>query len=82
MLLTTDYATQEPTRSEVDLLKGPTLLEFGSPWCGYCNRVEPLVVEALAKHLGVRPGSPTQAGVVGPFLSCQTLANSDIFQGW
>ncbi len=35
-------------------MPGPTLLEFGSPWCGYCRRAQPLIAEALAAHPGVR----------------------------
>jgi len=26
----------EPTRAEVDAFIGPTVLEFGAAWCGYC----------------------------------------------
>lgn len=52
--MTTDYAATEPRREEVDRLQGPTLLEFGSPWCGYCRRAQPLVAEALAARPGVR----------------------------
>jgi thioredoxin 1 len=52
--VTTDYATAEPTREEVDTLQGPTLLEFGSPWCGYCRRAQPLIAAALAGHERVR----------------------------
>ena len=52
--MTTDYAAVEPKREEVDALQGPTLLEFGSPWCGYCRRARPLIAEALAGHDGVR----------------------------
>ena len=44
----------EPTRAEVDALPGATLLEFGSPWCGYCRRAQPLIAEALASHPQVR----------------------------
>ncbi|HYX65642.1 MAG TPA: thioredoxin family protein, partial [Burkholderiales bacterium] len=43
-----------PSRSEVDALAGPTLLEFGSPWCGHCRRAQPLIAEALAAHPQVR----------------------------
>ncbi len=50
----TDYAEAEPTRAEVDALQGPTLLEFGSPWCGHCRRAQPLIAEALAAHPRVR----------------------------
>ena len=52
--MTTDYAATEPRREEVDRLQGPTLLEFGSPWCGYCRRAQPLIAEALAARPGVR----------------------------
>ena len=50
----TDYAATEPKRAEVDALQGATLLEFGSPWCGYCRRAQPLISAALAAHPGVR----------------------------
>lgn len=31
------YQNPGPTRDEVDALQGATLLEFGTPWCGYCQ---------------------------------------------
>jgi len=52
--VTSDYAAVEPRREEVDALQGPTLLEFGSPWCGHCRRAQPLIAEALAGHERVR----------------------------
>ena len=52
--MNSDYAEKEPARAEVDALPGPTLLEFGSPWCGYCRRAQPLIAEAMASHPGVR----------------------------
>ena len=36
------------------MLPGPTLVEFGSPWCGYCRRAQPLIAEAMAGHPEVR----------------------------
>jgi thioredoxin 1 len=54
MALTTDYAATEPKREEVDALPGATLIEFGSPWCGWCRRAQPLIAEALAAHPDVR----------------------------
>jgi thioredoxin 1 len=54
MALTTDYARTEPKREEVDALPGATLLEFGSPWCGWCRRAQPLIAQALSGHPDVR----------------------------
>ncbi len=52
--MNTAYAQNEPTRAEVDALDGATLLEFGSPWCGYCRRAQPLLAAVLGAHPGVR----------------------------
>ena len=52
--MNTAYAETEPARAEVDAFAGATLLEFGSPWCGYCRRAQPLIAEALASHPKVR----------------------------
>jgi thioredoxin 1 len=48
------YAATEPTRAEIDALEGPVLIEFGSPWCGYCRAAQPLLAQALAAHPRVR----------------------------
>ncbi len=52
--MTTVYAQTEPLRADIDTLAGPALLEFGTPWCGYCLGAQPLIAEALASHAGVR----------------------------
>ena len=52
--MNTQYEAAEPRREEVDAWKGPALLEFGSPWCGWCRRAQPLIAEALAAHPAVR----------------------------
>jgi len=44
----------EPTRAEVDALTGPTLLEFGTGWCGFCRAAQPLIAEVVKKHPTVR----------------------------
>jgi thioredoxin 1 len=48
------YAETEPSREEIDALPGATLLEFGSPWCGYCSAAQPLIAQALAGREGIR----------------------------
>jgi thioredoxin 1 len=52
--MSAEYAAVEPKREEVDALQGATVLEFGSPWCGWCRRAQPLIEEALAAHPQVR----------------------------
>jgi thioredoxin 1 len=45
---------EEPTRAEIDTLKGATLLEFGTSWCGHCRAAQPLIAAAVASHPRVR----------------------------
>jgi thioredoxin 1 len=52
--MNTAYVQQEPARSEVDSLPGATLLEFGTPWCGWCRGAQPLIADAMAAHPQVR----------------------------
>ena len=61
----TSYATSAPTRDEVDALAGPTVLEFGTGWCGWCRAAQPLIAGAFASHPNLRhitvedgPGRP------------------------
>jgi len=54
MPLTETYAATEPLRAEVDTLPGPTVLEFGAPWCGHCMRAQGPIAEAFAGHDAVR----------------------------
>ena len=48
------YAAVEPDRVDVDGLIGPTVVEFGAPWCGYCIAAQPSIESAFARHPDVR----------------------------
>lgn len=54
-----------PERAEVDRLTGAAVLEFGTPWCGHCQRAQVLIEQALQdrpeiRHIKVEdgPGRP------------------------
>lgn len=56
-----------PTRAEVDALREPTLLEFGTPWCGWCRGAQALIAEALTsfptvRHVKIEDGSGRPLG--------------------
>lgn len=54
MSFQTRYTADEPTRDEVDALRGPAVIEFGTNWCGYCMAAQPLLVQAFETHPHVR----------------------------
>jgi len=63
--MNTNYAQTEPSRAEVDAMAGATVLEFGTPWCGWCRGAQPLIAGAFTAHPEVRhikvedgPGQP------------------------
>jgi len=41
---------EAPSRAEVEALRGLTLLEFGTDWCGHCRAAQSVVAQALAQH--------------------------------
>lgn len=43
-----------PSRSELDASQGPVVVEFGTPWCGYCRAAQPLIKEVIDQAAGVR----------------------------
>ena len=52
--MNTAYAATEPSRADVDAIAGPAVVEFGTPWCGYCRAAQPLIAGAFASHPDVR----------------------------
>lgn len=61
------FEQTEPSRADVDALPGPTVLEFGAPWCGYCQSAAPLIASAFAtyphvRHLKVEDGKGQPLG--------------------
>ncbi|MCM2347498.1 thioredoxin family protein [Acidovorax soli] len=61
------HLAQAPTRADVDSLPGTTVLEFGTPWCGHCQRAQPLIEQALrdradVAHIKVEDGPGQRLG--------------------
>ncbi|WP_106475739.1 thioredoxin family protein [Phytohalomonas tamaricis] len=50
MAMTTDYTANEPSRAEVDAWEEPTVIEFGAPWCGYCQAAQAPLAAAFTAH--------------------------------
>jgi thioredoxin 1 len=54
--MTRDYLSDDkvPSREEIDQMAGPVLVEFGTPWCGFCQAAQRDIVDVLAKHPEMR----------------------------
>ena len=65
--MNTPYENPGPTLAEVESLPGIAVLEFGTPWCGYCRAAQAPITHALAdkplvRHLKVEDGSGRPLG--------------------
>ncbi|MDX1654531.1 MAG: thioredoxin family protein [Candidatus Competibacteraceae bacterium] len=50
MAMTDTFEKTEPTRAEINALEQATVIEFGTPWCGYCRAAQGPLATALADH--------------------------------
>ncbi|RZL49385.1 MAG: thioredoxin [Variovorax sp.] len=48
--MTTPYTPESLTRADVDALRGPAVLDFGTNWCGFCQAARPHVEQAFTTH--------------------------------
>jgi thioredoxin 1 len=54
MAMSNSFEAVPPTRVEIDALEGATVVEFGTPWCGFCLAAQPLVASAFSAYPQVR----------------------------
>jgi thioredoxin 1 len=67
MAMTRIFNAVEPQRDEIDALSAPTVLEFGTPWCGFCQAAQPLLQTAFSdfpavQHIKIEDGSGRPLG--------------------
>ncbi len=66
-MMSTIYASAQPTRADIDALQGPALLEFGAGWCGHCRASEAVLAHVFSdypdvRHIRVEDGSGRALG--------------------
>lgn len=44
------YSQTQPTRAEIDALRGAVVVEFGTDWCSHCRGAQPLIEQAWQSH--------------------------------
>jgi thioredoxin 1 len=54
MTFETRYASPGPSRAEIDAIAEPVVVEFGTPWCGWCRAAQPLIADTFALHPQLR----------------------------
>ncbi|MDX5433098.1 MAG: thioredoxin family protein, partial [Halomonas sp.] len=62
-----EYMSEAPSLERVHGFEGLTVLEFGTPWCGYCQIAQPGIERALAsrdevRHLKIEDGPGRRLG--------------------
>lgn len=67
MAMTTAYTKPEPARAEIDQLAGLAVVEFGTPWCGYCMAAQAPIAQAMdacpdVRHIKVEDGKGQPLG--------------------
>jgi thioredoxin 1 len=52
--MSNEYEEAQPQRAQIDALKGPAVLDFGTNWCGFCQAAQPLVDKAFEAYPDLR----------------------------
>lgn len=65
--MTVPYTPETIDRRAADQLAGVAVIDFGTNWCGHCQRAQPLVDEVFGahpdlQHLKVEDGAGRQLG--------------------